>query len=78
MDQQPYAERLGLAVAALVICWLLMILVREENQRYAMSLGMCVHDPVLHMPDPACLKNLETRTAWWRHVYYAAKEFGSP
>lgn len=47
-------------------------LVRVENQRYALSLGMCPStDPVFPLPDLKCLAIVETRTAWVWHVYYA-------
>jgi hypothetical protein len=45
-------------------------LVKTENQRYAMSLGMCI-DPNLKAADAKCLRTVETRTGWWWHLYYA-------
>lgn len=46
-------------------------LVRVENERYALSLGMCP-GPVAGMsPDMACVSKTETRTGWWWHIYAA-------
>jgi hypothetical protein len=60
-------------IAALVVFFLLSAaLVRTENQRYALFVGMC-RDPVTLLTDSKCLKNVETRTAWWWHLYYALK-----
>lgn len=42
-------------------------LVRTENQRYALFLGMC-SDQVTKL---SCLERTETRTGWWWHFYYA-------
>jgi hypothetical protein len=71
------AHRVALAAAILLIAWLVMILVRVENERYALSLGMCFDNPNITLPNYECLDGLETRTAWWWHVYYAVQEFGS-
>lgn len=34
-------ERIGLVVAILLIVWLSASLVRVENQRYALEVGLC-------------------------------------
>lgn len=52
------------------IVWLSAALIRVENQRYAMTIGMCI-DPVLKVADQNCLSTVETRTGWWGHLYYA-------
>lgn len=52
------------------IVWLSAALIRVENQRYALSVGMCI-DPVHRMADHSCLASVETRTGWWWHLYYA-------
>lgn len=62
--------RIGLVVASLAIVWLATTLVRVENQRYALTIGMC-QGPVL--PDWKCLETVETRTGWWWHLFYALK-----
>jgi hypothetical protein len=47
-------------------------LVRVENERYALSTGLCVFDATnLKMYD--CLRTVETRTAWWWHIFYALR-----
>ena len=55
-------------VLVLVIVWLSAALVEAENQRYALSLGMCIDER--KVADYTCLKALETRTAWYWHIYY--------
>ena len=52
-------ERIGLAVAVLLIVWLSAALVRVENERYAMQVGMCWND-TLKLPDLACICLLYT------------------
>lgn len=64
----------NIIVAVLLVALVLVThaLVRVENQRYALSLGMCPStDPAFPLPDLKCLATVETRTAWFRHVYYA-------
>lgn len=55
---------------ALAVVRLSAALVKAENQRYGQSLGMCI-DKRLNTADHSCLEKLETRTAWYWHVYYA-------
>lgn len=60
----------------LVLCAYLADRVREENQRYAMIVGMCRSSepkPVLPF-NFACLDRVQTRVAWWWHLYYAVKD----
>jgi hypothetical protein len=57
---------IGLLLIALIVS--VHALVRTENQRYAMFVGMCA-GPVV--PNGACLAKVETRTSWWWHLYYA-------
>ena len=59
-----------LAVLLLCVC---ASLVRVENQRYALTLGMCAPRPPIPVPDLVCLERVETRTGWWWHLYYAMK-----
>jgi hypothetical protein len=66
-------ERIGLAAAVLLIVWLSAALVRVENERYAMFVGMCWNDK-LKVPDPACVRKAKTRTAWYWHLFYALTE----
>jgi hypothetical protein len=65
-------ERTALIVTVLVILWLSAALVRTENQRYALTVGMC-WDRKLGLPDLACLEKVETRTGWYWHLFYALK-----
>lgn len=68
-----------------IICGLLVVvsilasaLVRVENERYALWLGMCpnIRDTFAAVaeghPDVVeCRKIVTTRTGWWWHIYYA-------
>ena len=65
--------RVALVVAVLLIVWLTAVLVRVENERYALQLGMCWNEQ-LKLPDMACIQKAETRTGWWWHLRYAIKE----
>ena len=61
--------RITVAVLLILVALLSAALVRAENQRYGLSLGMCV-DKRLGAADYPCLEKLETRTAWYWHIYY--------
>jgi len=63
-------ERVGLVVALVLVVWLTTALVRVENQRYGLQLGMC-RDLVAGLAEPTCLKTVQTRTAWYWHLFYA-------
>jgi len=65
-------ERVCLIAAVLMIVWLSVALVRVENERYAMQVGMC-WDEKLKLPDLVCVRKAETRTAWYWHLFYALK-----
>ena len=60
-----------LAIAALILG---ASLVRVENQRYAMSIGMCATKEPPRLPDWKCLSHVETRTSWWWHIFYAVMD----
>lgn len=60
-----------IALAVLVI-WLAISLVRVENERYALSVGMC-RDQSTGMADPSCLATVESRTSWLWHLLYGMK-----
>lgn len=57
-----------LFLAAMLIVWLSVSLVRVENERYAMFVGMCRDR--LGMTDVTCLTKTQTRTGWWWHLFY--------
>lgn len=52
--------------------WLGAALVRVENERYALFLGMCRASDGL-LVDASCLAKVETRTSWVWHLMYALK-----
>ena len=65
-----------LVLSVLVIVWLSISLVRVENQRYAMSVGMCEDKGLLIATqqiswDFNCLSKVQTRTSWVGHLFYA-------
>jgi hypothetical protein len=48
--------------------------VRLENQRYALMVGMCQREIVpgaRRVPDFNCLNDVQTRTWWGWHLFYA-------
>ena len=59
----------SLAIAAALVIWLGSSLVRVENERYALSVGMCWGK--LGVADLQCLSAVQTRTHWAWHLYYA-------
>lgn len=64
-------SRLRVAVVVLLalVVYMASTIVRIENERYALSLGMCVN--AVGNTDFACLAKTQTRTAWWWHLWYA-------
>lgn len=62
----------ALTSSALLLIWLASALVRVENERYALFLGMCRSVSVVGIQvDFACLAEVETRTSWLWHLYWA-------
>jgi len=60
------------SVLSLLVVWLCVALVRVENERYALFVGMCRSAEAPGMPiDAACLAEVETRTSWLWHLFYA-------
>ena len=60
-------------VVLLLFCgYLADRLVRAENQRYALSIGMCAEGPMqaAGLPDLKCLSTVQTRTSWVWHLWY--------
>ena len=61
-------------VLATLVAFLADRVVRLENQRYAMEIGMCARASYpggLQLPDPKCLETVQTRTSWLWHLRYA-------
>jgi hypothetical protein len=54
--------RLALVALPVIVAWLATASVKTENQRYALSVGLCV-DKTMYMADLPCLAKVETRTA---------------
>lgn len=66
-----WVRALAVIVTALAL-WLGAALVRVENERHALLLGMCRASDGLQV-DPKCLASVETRTSWVWHLLYALK-----
>ena len=60
---------------SIIFCvWLSFSLVKVENERYALFVGMCdkKDSPTeLRLIDFQCLSKVETRTHWVWHLFYA-------
>jgi hypothetical protein len=53
-----------------VIVYLSLIIIRVENERYALFLSMCRNELALPVY-LECLKKVQTRTHWAWHLFYA-------
>jgi len=62
--------RVALAVSLVLVVLFAAALVRVENERYALLVGMC-RQTQTGLPDVKCLSTVETRTAWWWHLFHA-------
>jgi hypothetical protein len=70
-------KNIAIALLSGVTILLAQTLVAVENQRYAYEKGICRDTRLSEMIllwDYECLATVETRTAWWWHLYYAVKE----
>lgn len=56
-----------------MLVWFGGTIARVENQRYALSLGMCQSDPLKILSKPECLKVVRSRSGWWWHLGYALR-----
>ena len=63
------AMQVALVAMLLAIVYLCAVIVRIENERYALSVGMC-RDSVTGFADRACLAKVETRTSPMWHLLY--------
>ena len=63
-------KNVAIGVLAVLVVWLASALVRVENERYALTLGMC-WDKQLGVADWRCLAKTQTRTSPLWHVYHA-------
>ncbi len=62
--------RWSLVACLVIIVWMTVALVRVENQRYALQIGMC-RDGLGGTTNVRCLLEVESRTHWWSHLFYA-------
>ena len=61
--------RAPLIILSILVIWLAVSLVRVENQRYALQVGMC-RDQATGLTNFTCLNTVETRTSWAWHLLY--------
>lgn len=54
----------------LTVAYLCAVIIRIENERYAMAIGMCFNKQ-LGVPDLSCVRKAETRTSPLWHLYFA-------
>jgi hypothetical protein len=59
----------------IVVMFLSTAVVRVENQRYALQNDMCRKGPENIAVDFQCLENVETRTSWLWHLWYALVDY---
>ncbi len=56
-----------------LVAFLSYRLAAVENQRYALSVGMCPGRLGLNLPDLECLSQVQSRTHWLWHLYHGLK-----
>ncbi|KGC70190.1 hypothetical protein DP57_5936 [Burkholderia pseudomallei] len=75
----------GIVLLLIVTLVLGRALVRVENARYALWLGMCpnMRQTTAAIGDNSsgpdalkCTMTIQTRTGWWWHLYYAVTDNG--
>jgi hypothetical protein len=75
--QETMTKNIAIALLSALTIFLAQTLVTVENQRYAYEQGRCrdtrLSETIL-LWDNQCLATIETRTAWWRHLYDAVKD----
>jgi hypothetical protein len=66
-------KNVAIALLLVAVLYLGASLIKVENQRYALAVGLC-RDSKTGLTDNACLAKVETRTnpAW--HLYYALRQ----
>ncbi len=72
----PWASKariVGLATLCGLLLWFGASLVRVENQRYALEVGLCKSDPLKLAEGAKCLKAVESRNTWWWHLLHALR-----
>jgi hypothetical protein len=67
------------AVVSLIVLTVFLSdrLVRVENQRYALEVGMCpleINGIRMSGPSPSCLEKVQTRISWFAHLYFAVSD----
>ena len=71
--------KLALVLLTVLALFLADRLVRVENQRYALLVGMCTVDPAVPIGRLVeCLDKVQTRTSWFWHLYYAVTDHVPP
>ena len=71
VEEKSVVKNFIIGVLVLSVLVLGLALIRIENQRYALSLGMCPGPAAVVPPDLVCIAKVETRTGWWAHLFAA-------
>lgn len=59
----------AIALLGVLVVWMGIALVRVENERYALAVGMCSYDML--KPEHMCNASVQTRTHWIWHIIFA-------
>lgn len=63
-------KNIAIAILCVTALYLCAVIIKLENQRYALSIGMC-QDKSRGLPDMACISKAETRTSPIWHLVHA-------
>ncbi len=61
-----------IAILTVTLLISLAVLVRVENERYALQIGMC-RDQATGLVNHSCITSVQTRTSALWHLFYAFK-----
>ena len=71
---KPSAPMVLIVILIILLVWFSFALVRVENERYALQVGLCTFNPSDPLVMFDCLERARTRTGWWWHIFYALKD----
>ncbi len=67
-------KNIVIAILLLICIGFSFVIVKVENQRYALEVGMCREKANPILIDHRCLDTVQTRTSWMWHLLYAIKD----
>lgn len=59
------------ALLAALLLWAFTALVKAENLRHALQIGIVVTSTAPALDDHQCLERARTSTGWWRYLFYS-------